>query len=86
MVVDLAVAEQAEQPLDFVVADRAAEADAVDVAHGNEHGRFVRDDPEMIETAGGTENRFLLDAFDDAETMIRVNDLVADFKCHGSPC
>ena len=25
-------------------------------------------------------------AFDDPETMIRVNDLVADFECHESPC
>ena len=86
VVVDLAVAEQAEQPLDFFVADGAAQADAVDVAHRHEHGRFVGDDAEMIETAGGAENGFLFDAFDDPETMIRVNDLVADFKCHGSPC
>ena len=86
MVVDLAVAEQTEQPLDFVVADGAAEADAVDVAHRHEHGRVVGDDPEMVKAAGGAENGFVFDALDDPETMIRVNDLVADFKCHGSPC
>src|SRR5437870_13851487 len=86
MVVDLAVAEQAEEPLDFFVADGATQADAVDVAHRHEHRRIIRDDPEMVETAGRTENGFLFDAFDDPETMIRVNDLVADFKCHGSPC
>jgi hypothetical protein len=40
----------------------------------------------MVKTAGGAENGFVFDAFDDPETMIRVNDLVADFKCHGSPC
>ena len=86
VVVDLAVAEQAEQPLDFFVGDGAAEADAVDVAHRNEHGGVVRDDSQMVETAGGAENGFVFDPLDDAETMIRVNDLVADFKCHGSPC
>ena len=40
----------------------------------------------MIEAAGGTEDGFVFDALDDPETMIRVNDLVADFKRHGSPC
>ena len=86
MVVDLAVAEQAEQPLDLVVADGAAQADAVDVAHRNEHGGVVGDDPKMVEAAGGTEDGLVFDPFDDPETMVRVNDLVADFKCHGSPC
>src|SRR5947199_272288 len=81
----LAVAEQAEQPLDFAVGDRAAQADAVDVAHRHEHGRVVGNDAQMIEAAGSSENSFVFDAFDDAETVIRVNDLVADFKCHGSP-
>src|SRR5207244_2483964 len=86
MIVDLAVAEQAEQPLDFCVADSAAEADAVNIAHRHEDGRVVRDDPEMIKAARCSENRFLFDALDDPESMVRVNDLVADFKCHESPC
>jgi hypothetical protein len=37
------------------------------------------------EAAGGPKNGFIFDAFDDAQTMIRVNDLVADLKRHGSP-
>ncbi len=86
MIVDLAVAQQAEQPLDVVVADGAAQADAVNIAYGHEDGRVVGDDAEVIETAGGTKNSFLFDALDDPETVIRVNDLVADFKCHESPC
>jgi hypothetical protein len=40
----------------------------------------------MIKAAGGAQNGFVFDAFYDPETMIRVDDLVADFKCHGSPC
>src|SRR5438034_7350365 len=64
MVVDLAVAEQAEQPLDFLVADRAAEADAVDVTQGNQYGRLIRDDAEMIKAAGRPEDSLLFDAFD----------------------
>jgi len=66
MVVDLPVAEQAEQPLDVFVADRAAQAHAVDIAQRHEHGRIVRDDPEMVKTAGGTEDGFVFDAFDDS--------------------
>src|SRR5262249_57450458 len=77
MVVDLAVAEQAEEPLDFFVADRAAKADAVDVAHRHEHRRVVRDDPEMVEAAGPAADGFLFDAFDDPETLIPASDLVA---------
>jgi len=37
-----------------------------DVAHRHEHGRFVGDDTEMIKAAGGTEDSFLFDPFDDA--------------------
>jgi hypothetical protein len=73
-------------PLDFRVADGAAEADAVDVGEWDEHGGFVRNDPKMVEAAGRTEDRFLLDALHDSQAMIRVYDLVADFKCHSSPC
>ena len=78
-------AEKAEQTLHFLVADSATQAHAIDVAHRYEHGRVVGNDAQVIETAGGTKNGFFFDAFDDPETMIRVNDLVADFKCHGSP-
>ena len=85
MVVDLAVAEQAEEPLDFVVADGAAEADAVDIRQWHEDGRVVGNDAQVIEAASGTKDGLFFDALDDPETMVRVNDLVADFKCHGSP-
>jgi len=40
----------------------------------------------MVETASGTKNGLFFDALDDPKTMIRVNDLVTDFKCHVSPC
>jgi hypothetical protein len=40
---------------------------------------------KVIEAAGGTENRLFLDAFNDTETMVWVNDLVTDLKCHISP-
>src|SRR4030081_146660 len=40
----------------------------------------------MIETARSTKNRLFFDAGDDAQTVIRVDNLIADFKCHGSPC
>jgi hypothetical protein len=39
----------------------------------------------VIKAAGGSENRLVFNPLYDAETMIRVNDLVADLKCHGSP-
>ena len=85
VIVDLAVAEQPEQPLDLFVADRAAEADAVNVVHGNEHGGFVGDHAQVIKTAGCTENCFGFDALNDAESVIWVNDLVTNLECHTSP-
>src|SRR5262245_45162462 len=39
----------------------------------------------MKEPAGGSENRFFLNPFDDAEPMIRVDDLVTELECHVSP-
>src|SRR5204863_7841608 len=64
----------------------ATQPDAVGVADGYGHRRFVRDDSEMIKTARRAENGLVFDPLDDAETMIRVNDLVSDLKCHESPC
>jgi hypothetical protein len=82
VIVDLPVAEQPEEALDVLVVDGATQTDTVDVADWNEHRRVVGNDPEMIETASGTEDGFFFDALDDPETMIRVNDLVDDLKCH----
>ena len=39
----------------------------------------------MEKPAGGTKNCFLFDPFDDTETMVRVDDLVADLEIHVSP-
>jgi hypothetical protein len=39
----------------------------------------------MIKTARRAGDGLLFDPFDDTETVIRVNDLVADRKCHESP-
>src|SRR4030095_11179868 len=64
----------------------AAQTHAVDVARRRESGRVVRDDPEMVKPAGGAENGLVFNPLDDPESMVRVNDLVADFKCHASPC
>src|SRR5215467_863724 len=86
MVVDLPITQEAEEALDFFVGNRPTQADAIDVAQRDEHDRFIRDDAQMIETASRAENCFFFDSLDDPETMIRVNDLVADFKRHGSPC
>jgi hypothetical protein len=85
MVVDLAVAEEGEQSLDFFVVDGASEADAVDVVDRHENRRLVCDHPEMIEPAGGAEDCLGLDALNDAESVIWVDDLVTNLKCHISP-
>jgi hypothetical protein len=37
------------------------------------------------ESAGGAKNGFFFDPFDDAESVVRVDDLVADLECHVSP-
>ena len=86
VVVDLAVAEQREESLDFFVGDGAPETHAVDVRNRNEYDRLVGDDAKVIEPAGCAENSFFFDPFDDPETMVRVDDLVTDFKCNESPC
>jgi hypothetical protein len=85
MIVDLAVAEEGEQPLDFFVADGAAEANAVNVIHRHEHGCFVGDHSQMIETASCSQDGFGFDALNDAESVVWVNDLVTDLECHMSP-
>jgi hypothetical protein len=86
MVVDLAVPEQAEQSFDLIVRNRAPQTYSVYVRDWDKHRGFIGDNAQMIKTASGSKNGFLLDPFDDAETMIRVNDLVSDCESHGSPC
>jgi hypothetical protein len=85
VVVDFAVAEEREETFDLFVVDRAPETDAVNIVDWNEHGRLVRDHPEMVEAAGGAEDCFCLDALNYAESVIWVNDLVTNLKCHMSP-
>jgi hypothetical protein len=36
----------------------------------------------VVETAGGAEDGLLFDALDNAKSVIRVDDLVADLVCH----
>ena len=85
LAVDLAVAEDPEEAIDLGVADGPAQAHAVGIPDRHEHRRLVGSDAEGIEPAGGAEDGFFFDTFDDAETVIRVNDLVTDLECHVSP-
>jgi hypothetical protein len=85
VIVDLAVAEEPEEPFDLLVADGAPEAHAVHVVDGNEDGRLVRYHPEMVEAAGCTEDGLGFDALYYAESVIWVNDLVTNLECHTSP-
>src|SRR5690606_27082883 len=85
VVVDLAVAEASEQPLDVGVRDRTTQADFGRVRHRHQNRRLVGENPKMVEPARGTEDGLFFDALDYTETMIRVNDLVADLECHVSP-
>ena len=85
MVVDLPVAEEVEEAIDLVVGDRAAQAYSIDVVDGHEHRRLIRDHAQVVKTAGGSEDCFGFDALNDAESVVRVNDLVTDLKCHMSP-
>src|SRR5688572_9456278 len=85
MVVDLPVAQEVENPIDLIVGDFLAKSDAVNVGDRHQHRRVVRDDAQVEKTAGSTKNSFLFDPFDDTETMVRVDDLVAELECHVSP-
>src|SRR5262245_57078517 len=85
MVVDLAVAEQPEQPLDLVVADGPSEPDTINIVEGNKNGGLVGHHPEVVEPAGRAEDCFGFDALYYAESVIWVNDLVTNRECHTSP-
>jgi hypothetical protein len=76
VIVDPAVAQKVEQTIDFVVVDRLAQSYVVDVRDWHQHGRVVGNDPQMKEPTRGTQNSFFFDPFDDAESMVRVDDLV----------
>jgi hypothetical protein len=82
VIVDLAVAEELEQPFNLFVRDGAAEADVVDVGDGDQHRSLVRQNPEVKKTASCAENGLLFDLLDDPESMVRVYDLVTDLKSH----
>jgi hypothetical protein len=82
VVVDLAIAQQLEQPFNFFVRNGSSQANVVDIRNRHKHGRLVRQNPEMEKTAGSTENCLLFDLLDDPESMIRVDDLVTDLKSH----
>jgi hypothetical protein len=66
MVIDLAVAEQVEQPLHFFVGDRPTQANVVYIDHWHQDRRFVRENAEMKKPARRPENSFFFDFFDDA--------------------
>src|SRR5687768_11079149 len=69
-----------EQPFHLFVGDRAPQADVIHVGDRYEHRCLVGNDAKMEKAAGRAEDRFLLDLFDDTETMVWVNDLVANLK------
>jgi hypothetical protein len=85
MVVDAAIAQKAEETFDLLIADRLPKTNVVNVRDGHEHRRVVRHDPQMEEAAGGAKNSLLFDTFNDAESMVRVDDLVTELECHVSP-
>ena len=85
MVVDFPVSEEREEPIDLVVVDSPAQANVVDVGYGHQHSRVVRHDAQVEKSTSGAKDCFLFDAFNDAKTVIRVDDLVAKMKCHVSP-
>ena len=66
-------------------ADGAPQAHAVSVGKGHEHRGFVGEDAQVVKPASGTQDGLVFNSFDDAETVVRVNNLVANLKCHVSP-
>ena len=85
MVVNLTVAQPAEQPVDVRVGNRPTQANFIRVGQGHQHGGLVRDDLEMVKPASRPEDCLFFDALDDAKSMIRVNDLVTNQESHESP-
>ena len=80
---DLAVAEQGEDLADVGGADHRAQAHAVGVLLRHPHAGVVGEDPELVEADLAAGDRARLDALDDADAVIRVDDLLTDLELHG---
>src|SRR5215203_7492862 len=85
VIVDFSVAEKIEESIDFFVVDRPPETNVIDVVYRNENRCFIRHHAQVVKTAGRPQNCFGFDALNDAESVVWVNDLVTDLKCHVSP-
>ena len=77
---DLRVLQDVEDLLDLFFRDDAAQTDVRRVAAGYHHGTVVGDDAQGQELLDPVTRRPLFDLLDDAETVIWINNLVADLE------
>jgi len=82
---DLAVAEEIEDLADVGGADHGAKAHTVGVLLGNPHAGIVGEDTELVEADLATVDGPRLDALHDANSVIGVDNLLANLEFHGGP-
>jgi len=88
------VAEQATEPAvtavvyegaRLIIGDGSSEPNALDVFDRNQNGRVARNHPQRIKATGGSHNCLFFDSLNYTKSVIWVNDLIANIKCHISP-
>src|SRR5204863_9805668 len=78
----VAVAQETVDPAHVGHADDRAQAHSVGVLLRHPDPGVVRKDPELVETDLARRSRPCLDALHDADTVIRVDDLLTDLEDH----
>jgi hypothetical protein len=71
-----------EKHVAFARSDRTAQANFRCVGDGNEHEGIRRGEPQRVEGKRYGADLFLLDLFDCPDTVIRVNNFLADLEAH----
>jgi hypothetical protein len=69
-----------EQSIYFVVGDRTPQSDVIYVDNRNQHSGATRHDAEMEKSTRRPENCLFFNFFYNRETVVWVNDLVANLK------
>ena len=67
------------------LATEANDAAVWEFVLGDEDGGVIGHHAELIKPASSSEDRLGLDPLNHTEPMVRVDDLIADLKCHVAP-
>src|SRR6185295_5866395 len=85
VLLDLTVAQHGEDLLDVTHADDVTKADPVGVLLGHPDSRIVRQDPELVKTDLPRRRGTRLNALDDPDSVVWVDDLLTDLEIQSGP-